>query len=285
MINWKKKSLLVLASLMIFGSTVGNTIPAYAAESPKISQESLTATKADLASAERFALLWMRSSAEYRALCYQGYNAAESAINKAIKEHKNHEKPLAIILDCDETVVDNTKGMSESMLNGNGHFDAPWWRAWLVKGKGLAMPGATKFLQDTHKKGVEIFYVTGRAEKYSKKESTNNLIQIGFPQVDETHLLMYTSDPDKQSRFDKVTTNYNVILYMGDNIGDFPLYTRGKNLVQRQQIIDKAQKDFGTKFIMFPNPAYGSWVSSLAKGYYLLSPEDRAIVDKTILSK
>ena len=73
-------------------------------------------------------LLWMRTSAEYRALAYQGYNVAMNAVKMAVTDPSHQRKPLAIVLDADETVVDNTKLMGESIANGNGRFDAPWWR-------------------------------------------------------------------------------------------------------------------------------------------------------------
>ena len=61
---------------------------------------------------------------------------------------------------------------------------------------------------------------------------------------------------------------------MGDNAGDFPIGTKGKTLAERNGIIDAHKEDFGTTFVVFPNPAYGSWVSALAKGYQNLSPEE-----------
>ncbi len=73
-----------------------------------------------------------------------------------------------------------------------------------------------------------------------------------------------------------------VILYMGDNAGDFPIGTKGKTLVERNAIIDEHKEDFGTTFVVFPNPAYGSWVSALAKGYQNLSPEEQKQVNNQL---
>jgi len=80
------------------------------------------------AETETMGLLWMRTSAEYRALAYQGYNVAMNLVKMAVADPSHQRKPLAIVLDADETVVDNTKLMGESIANGNGRFDAPWWR-------------------------------------------------------------------------------------------------------------------------------------------------------------
>ena len=72
------------------------------------------------ADTETMGLLWMRTSAEYRALAYQGYNVAMNLVKMAVADPSHQRKPLAIVLDADETVVDNTKlmAMVDSMLLG-----------------------------------------------------------------------------------------------------------------------------------------------------------------------
>jgi len=80
---------------------------------------------------------------------------------------------------------------------------------------------------------------------------------------------------DKQPRFDRITEDYDVVVYMGDNVGDLPLGTKGMNRAARNAAIDAAHEEFGTQYIVFPNPAYGSWVSALAKDYMTMSPEAR----------
>ena len=87
------------------------------------------------ADTETMGLLWMRTSAEYRALVYQGYNVAMNLVKMAIADPSHQRKPLAIVLDADETEVDNTKLMGESIANGNGRFDDPWWRQEVNQGK------------------------------------------------------------------------------------------------------------------------------------------------------
>ena len=218
------------------------------------------------AETETMGLLWMRTSAEYRALAYQGYNVAMNLVKMAVTDPSHQRKPLAIVLDADETVVDNTKLMGESIANGNGRFDAPWWRQAVHQGKSQAMPGAVEFLNEVHKQGVEIFYVSNRYAPVNYDATVQNFKELGFPSVDKDHVLLFEKDSDKQPRFDAITKKYNVILYMGDNAGDFPIGTKGKTLAERNAIIDEHKEDFGTTFVVFPNPAYGSWVSALAKG-------------------
>lgn len=248
-------------------------------------QEALKQKQQYQADTETMGLLWMRTSVEYRALAYQGYNVAINAVKMAVTDPSHQRKPLAIVLDADETVVDNTKLMGESIVNGNGRFDAPWWRQAVHQGKSQAMPGAVEFLNEVHKQGVEIFYVSNRYAPVNYDATVQNFKALGFPSVDKDHVLLFEKDSDKQPRFDMIAKKYYVVVYMGDNAGDFPIGTKGKTLAERNAIIDAHKEDFGTTFVVFPNPAYGSWVSALAKGYQNLSPEEQKQVNNQYLQQ
>lgn len=250
-----------------------------------VAQEALKQKQQYQAETETMGLLWMRTSAEYRALAYQGYNVAMNAVKMAVTDPSHQRKPLAIVLDADETVVDNTKLMGESIANGNGRFDAPWWRQAVHQGKSQAMPGAVEFLNEVHKQGVEIFYVSNRYAPVNYDATVQNFKALGFPSVDKDHVLLFEKDSDKQPRFDMIAKKYYVVVYMGDNAGDFPIGTKGKTLAERNAIIDNHKEDFGTTFVVFPNPAYGSWVSALAKGYQNLSPEEQKQVNNQYLQQ
>ena len=250
-----------------------------------VAQEALKQKQQYQAETETMGLLWMRTSAEYRALAYQGYNVAMNAVKMAVTDPSHQRKPLAIVLDADETVVDNTKLMGESIANGNGRFDAPWWRQAVHQGKSQAMPGAVEFLNEVHKQGVEIFYVSNRYAPVNLDVTIQNFKELGFPSVDKDHVLLFEKDSDKQPRFDMIAKKYYVVVYMGDNAGDFPIGTKGKTLAERNDIIDAHKEDFGTTFVVFPNPAYGSWVSALAKGYQNLSPEEQKQVNNQYLQQ
>ena len=266
-------------------ATTNNTVTNNVVANDVAAQEALNQKQQYQAETETMGLLWMRTSAEYRALAYQGYNVAMNAVKMAVTDPSHQRKPLAIVLDADETVVDNTKLMGESIVNGNGRFDAPWWRQAVHQGKSQAMPGAVEFLNEVHKQGVEIFYVSNRYAPVNLDVTIQNFKELGFPSVDKDHVLLFEKDSDKQPRFDMIAKKYYVIVYMGDNAGDFPIGTKGKTLAERNSIIDAHKEDFGTTFVVFPNPAYGSWVSALAKGYQNLSPEEQKQVNNQYLQQ
>ena len=266
-------------------ATTNNIVTNNVVANDVAAQEALKQKQQYQAETETMGLLWMRTSAEYRALAYQGYNVAMNAVKMAVTDPSHQRKPLAIVLDADETVVDNTKLMGESIANGNGRFDAPWWRQAVHQGKSQAMPGAVDFLNEVHKQGVEIFYVSNRYAPVNLDVTIQNFKELGFPSVDKDHVLLFEKDSDKQPRFDMIAKKYYVVLYMGDNAGDFPIGTKGKTLAERNGIIDAHKEDFGTTFVVFPNPAYGSWVSALAKGYQNLSPEEQKQVNNQYLQQ
>ena len=159
-----------------------------------VAQTALKEKQQYQAETETMGLLWMRTSAEYRALAYQGYNVALNLVKMSVTDPSHQRKPLAIVLDADETVVDNTKLMGESVANGNGRFDAPWWRQAVHQGKSQAMPGAVEFLNEVHKQGVEIFYVSNRYAPVNYDATVQNFKELGFPSVDKDHVLLFEKD-------------------------------------------------------------------------------------------
>jgi len=277
--SWKKGICITLAVLCC------NTFAVTHAAVPSGRQEFLS--EHQLAKAERMALLWMRTAAEYRALCYQGYNMALNEVDRALADTSRRGKPLAIVLDCDETVTDNTPAMALSATEGNGRYTSMWWRGAVHAGISSVMPGAAEFLDQVHRRGVAIFYVTNRYSKVNYDATVRNLKKLKFPSVDREHLLLMedVKSSDKQPRFDKISADYDVVVYMGDAAGDLPLGTKGKDLTTRNSIIDSARKDFGTRYIVFPNPAYGAWLSALSKEYMTMTPVERLAFYDEVLTK
>ncbi len=188
-------------------TTTNNTVTNNVVANDVAAQEALKQKQQYQAETETMGLLWMRTSAEYRALAYQGDNVAMNAVKMAVTDPSHQRKPLAIVLDADETVVDNTKLMGESIVNGNGRFDAPWWRQAVHQGKSQAMPGAVEFLNEVHKQGVEIFYVSNRYAPVNLDVTIQNFKELGFPSIDKDHVLLFEKDSDKQPRFDMIAKN------------------------------------------------------------------------------
>lgn len=217
------------------------------------------------------AVLWQQTSGEYRALAFQAYNFAKLSLKEALWEQANG-KPNCVIVDADETILDNSAFQGHEIKKGVS-FDQADWTQWTAMASADTVPGALSFLKFAASKKVETFYVTNR-EEADYAGTLKNLQKFGFPNADAAHLLVKTTTSDKEPRRQKVLENYNVLLLCGDNLSDFSnvFYREGKDTKQQ---VDALQALFGKKFIVLPNPMYGDWEKPLYKGDKL-SEADKA---------
>ncbi len=226
--------------------------------------------------------LWMQTSAEYRALCYQTYNLARMNLDQILSTYIG-EKPLAIIVDADETVIDNSA--YEAFLIGNDFgYSSDTWNPWMAAAEAKAIPGAVEFLNYANQKTVEIFYITNR-RIVGYDGTALNLKELGFPNVDKKHLLLRTDTGNKQPRRDIVAKDYNIAFLMGDNLNDFLNVFAGKSMVERLAETDKLKQEWGKKFIVLPNPMYGEWVGAIYDYNWGASAEKKDTMRKNNLRR
>ncbi|MBL6991076.1 MAG: 5'-nucleotidase, lipoprotein e(P4) family [Bacteriovoracaceae bacterium] len=201
------------------------------------------------------ATLWVQTSAENKALSYQAFNMARLVLDRDLKQSK-HKQKRAIIVDVDETIIDNSPYQAQNIIN-NESYNSKTWQVWVDKRRAEALPGAVKFLRYADSVGVDVFYVTNR--KINKLEATyDNLKQLGFP-IKKENLLMRVKSSSKKSRRAKVASNHRIVLLMGDNMNDFSELYEKKSVKDRRLFTDRNKDLFGTYFILLPNPLYGDW--------------------------
>ena len=237
----------------------------------------------DLNQQNVLAVLWSNSSAEYRAICYQCYNLATVQLQRAIDNHKKKDKPLAVVVDCDNTVLFDGPFQAYLIESGKG-YNSKDWTQFVAEAAAEPVPGALEFLQYAAKNNCEVFYVPNRKMKTELEGTVKNLKKFNFPFVDEKHLLLRTDNSKKQPRFDEVAKTHNVVLFIGDNLNDMPIGTDINDGTKRVQIVDSRKAEFGSKFIVLPNPMYGGWENSLAENYTKLSPNQKRIMRKALLN-
>src|SRR5689334_13596792 len=94
------------------------------------------------------AILWTQSSAEYRALAYQTFVLARLRLDQALQtqRRKGPTTHPALIVDVDETVLDNSRFQAELILRGAA-YTAESWKAWCDRAEAGAVPGAVDFLK------------------------------------------------------------------------------------------------------------------------------------------
>lgn len=228
-----------------------------------------TTKKNDVAYMEGVAL-WMQNSAEVRALRYQAFNAARYTVDQSLK--KRSKKPRALIVDIDETVLDNSPYQARGLVTGEAYNEQEWER-WVDMGKARALAGSVGFLNYAVKKGVEVFYISNRKVR-GFEPTYQNLKEEGFP-VKKQNLILKTHTSSKDERRKAVFKKYNVILLMGDTLADFHTNFEDKNTNERNILVDSFRKEFGKKFIVLPNPMYGDWEWALHDYDYSKSMKER----------
>ena len=199
-------------------------------------------------------MYWHKNSAEYKALCLQAYNIAKKKLELELS--KDYEKPLAIIADLDETIFDNTP-YNEMLIKENKSYNQENWSEWVNKQIATSIPGSLDFYNYAKSLGVEIIYLSNRrVENYEATKS--NLVNLGFPFDTSTIMLLRDETRDKSERRSSLK-DYEVIMLIGDNLGDFDSDFFGKPNKERWEVSVSLKDNFGEKFILLPNLIYGDW--------------------------
>ncbi len=220
---------------------------------------------------------WIQHSAEYKALCQQAYNIATDRVLEATRSPlAPGAKPWAIVTDIDETILDNTPNAVHLALRGK-EFTSESWNKWCELAEADTLMGALDFFCLAQDRGVEIFYVSNR-DPESRAATLANLQKFGFPQADEEHLLLREQTSDKSTRREKILSKYNILLLLGDNLGDFDHIFDSLNAKDRKDAVQKFKSEFGKKFIVLPNPNYGTWERAIIHEGRSSRDEERLLI-------
>lgn len=220
------------------------------------------------------ATLYMQKAAEYRALSYQAFNLARLRLDQDL-DKKNvsklpraeRRKPRAIVVDIDETVLDNSPAQAYLIKNKAG-FNSDNWYAWGRMEKAKALPGAVEFLNYAVSKGVRIFYVSNRDE-VQKPETISNLIKVGLKDIGGENVLLRQKDEKgssistKTPRRDEIAKKHRIVMLMGDNLDDFSDVFESGSIAERFAETDKTKNDWGKLWIVLPNAMYGTWENAV----------------------
>ncbi|UYQ93518.1 5'-nucleotidase, lipoprotein e(P4) family [Chitinophaga horti] len=218
-----------------------------------------------------WAALWQQRAGEYRALCFQAYRLARLQLDAELREPS--VLPRAIVTDIDETVLDNSAytAMQSGFYNG---YTKDTWFAWTSRADADSIPGARAFLQYAASRGVEVFYITNRMEQ-ERKATLSNLERWTFPYADDAHLILQQQTSAKGPRRESVAKNYNIVMLLGDNLGDFADVFDRRQPDDRSAAVDSLQRAFGSRYIVLPNAMYGDWESALRNYNNGLTPQQK----------
>jgi 5'-nucleotidase (lipoprotein e(P4) family) len=216
------------------------------------------------------AVLWVQSAAEYRASALQTYRAAEASMIRALEDKSwtaaieqrrpVADLPAAVILDLDETVLDNSAFQARLAMTGGVYTDEGWQK-WVAEKRSGLVPGARDFLLAAHAHGVAPFYVTNRVCDPNKTDDpTVMVLRANYLPFLPERLLCKTDTTDKSPRRNLVAAGNRVLLLIGDDFNDFVSVTRDQASVEgRLMAVDAYARYWGERWFMLPNPTYGSW--------------------------
>lgn len=241
------------------------------------------------------AVLWVQSAVEYWGVALQAYELASIQLERALEDPRRTaaleqrqrgselaDLPPAVILDVDETVLDNSPYQAR-LIEDRQQFGRGSWNRWSNEAAADPVPGALEFCREAAQRGVTVFYVTNR-DAVLEEATRENLRRLGFPLDEEVDTVLTRGEKaewassDKTPRRRHVAARYRVLLLIGDNLGDFAPADDGA--VGQRAAFAREHRDFwGERWIVLPNPMYGSWEGAVIDFDYDL-PRERKLARK-----
>ena len=193
---------------------------------------------------------WVVNSNEYEALCNQTYYMASLQLDKILKKNRKNRN-LAIVMDLDETVLDNSQYQVENNKK-NQTFNMDSWSDWVLREEAKLVPGVKKFINKIRKNNIQLIFISNRMHK-RLRATKNNMKKIGLHSKNDIYLLRKNKNDKKNIRRQEIYNSsgrmkefksFKVVQYFGDAMGDFPLLENN---------------EFGKSQYILPNPMYGKW--------------------------
>lgn len=234
------------------------------------------------------ATLWMQRSVEYKANAAAAYALARIRLDQALADKKwtgapeeqtgdYANLPPAIIVDIDETALDNSAYQAWMVLN-NQRFSPKTWTQFVNAQMSTPIEGALEFAKYADAKGVKVFYVSNRTAE-EEPATRKNMEKFGFPMGGNVDVFLTAKEkPEwgsaKSTRRAHVAKDYRVLLNIGDNFGDFTDAYKGSE-DERLKVFEANKARWGREWIMLPNPTYGSFESAPFGHNYKLPAEEQ----------
>ncbi len=226
------------------------------------------------------AVLWVQRSAEYRAAAETVYRAAERGLDRALADPDwdalapddriaaVRDLPPAVVMDVDETVLDNSPYQARLVVDGDEYADASW-DAWVAEQAAAPVPGVVRFAGAAASRGITVIYLSNRGA-HLQEATLANLRAHGLPVKDASVFLglgttvggCQDAGSDKSCRRRHVARNYRVLMQFGDQLGDF-VTPPAKTTAAAASTVDAHAAWFGERWWMLPNPTYGGWEPAL----------------------
>lgn len=221
------------------------------------------------------AVKWQTTSAEYKYLTQSTYQNAANVVAEA-----NFTSPWVVVMDIDETVLDNS-GYQVGIDKQGLTYQTDTWNDWVESKQAHLVPGAKSFMETVIKHGGKLALITNRNRELDKY-TWQNMLELGLPvsventclvgrvpqdkmaidgevikndkdlrrnQLQQGDISCYQPSSERHANFPKL----NIVMQIGDNIEDFSGVT--------QEHVDTVEllKNNVNELFLLPNPMYGSW--------------------------
>lgn len=230
------------------------------------------------------ATLWVQRAEEYRLVARQTFAAATARLRDVLapgtasldQERRGRfaDLPPAVVLDVDETVLDNSDFQGWELRTGQPYSRSSW-SAWVLQARARGVPGALEFTRAAADLGIAVFYVTNREcrspEDCPEKTATlRNLKALGFPGAEAGTVLLRNeraewADGDKSRRRAVVAERHRIVMLVGDDLQDFLSADETRRLRSDPEgaLAGSVAAQVGRRWFLLPNPLYGSWERAL----------------------
>ena len=209
---------------------------------------------------------YVRDAEEYAVLSRMVYRQALTALTAAVRERSARVSgPWAVVLDIDETVLDNSTYELDRASYGLP-FENGSWNAWVNRGEAGVVPGVQTFIAEVRRLGGHVAYISNRDEVV-RAATQANLVRFNLWTDLDRLCLITDSTYTKRVRRAEVaegrgacswSTPTPVLVYIGDQMGDFPATGEGD--------ADAGKDDaFGRRYFILPNPLYGAWTTRVTR--------------------
>jgi 5'-nucleotidase (lipoprotein e(P4) family) len=215
---------------------------------------------------------YVRDSAEYATLSRMVYRMATDAVTR------NHPASGAwgVVLDVDETTLDNSQYQIERGFYGLGYEEASWAN-WIQRAEAGTVPGVKEFLDAVRGLGGKVVFITDRNAEYVALDGSKldlvaatrgNLGHNGLFVSGDLLCLKTSAGDNKASRRKSVSegtgacswsgTPVQIVAFAGDQMTDFPASGEAFSGAG-------TDKEFGNSFFLLPQPMYGRWTNGVTR--------------------
>lgn len=209
---------------------------------------------------------WMRNSLEYCRLTVNVYDDALRAARRMAASHRRHR--WIVMMDADETVLDNSLFDREGDMCGKTYNDTEW-ENWVHAGMASDVPGAAAFTRAVHRLGGLIAIITNRDaadDEITRRDLHRNGTWFDY------EIGMSDGKSDKFGRWQGAVSvlarefggRPQAVMWIGDQVTDLAIVDAKGRMLRAMNQNDPGT-GIGTFEFVIPDAMYGNWMANPAR--------------------